>query len=84
MQRCQKTLRKAQNSAASSLKQSTERKMSTAELVFRGVPTVGQGPGWCRRVGGDMGHTQLKTGVQGGHVEHRGEIKVLYIGTLFQ
>jgi hypothetical protein len=23
-----------------------------------------------------MGHTQLKTGVQGGHVEHRGEIEV--------
>ena len=50
--------------------------MSTAELVFRGVPTGGQGPGWCRRVGGDMGHTQLKTGVQGGHVEHRGETEV--------
>jgi hypothetical protein len=31
---------------------------------------------WCRRVGGDMGHTQLKTGVQGGHVEHRGETEV--------
>jgi len=23
-----------------------------------------------------MGHTQLKTGVQGGHVEHRGETEV--------
>jgi hypothetical protein len=28
------------------------------------------------KIGGDMGHTQLKTGVQGGHVEHRGETEV--------
>ncbi len=49
--------------------------MSTA-AIFLGVPTGGQGRGWCRRVGGDMGHTQLKTGVQGGHVEHRGETEV--------
>ena len=53
--------------------------MRTAELVFEGVPTGGQGPRWCRRVGGDMGHTQLQTGVQGGHVEHRRgtEVKVV-------
>ena len=50
--------------------------MRTAELVFEGVPTGGQGPRWCRRVGGGMGHTQLKTGVQGGHVEHREETEV--------
>ena len=43
---------------------------------FLGVTTGGQGRGWCRRVGGGMGHTQLKTGVQGGHVEHRGETEV--------
>jgi hypothetical protein len=34
VQRCQKTFRKAHNSAASYLQQSTERKMNTAELVF--------------------------------------------------
>ena len=76
VQRCQKTFSNAQNSAASYLQQSTERKMSAAGLVFQGVPTGGQGRGWCRRVGGDMEHTQLKTGVQGGHVEHRGETEV--------
>ncbi len=50
--------------------------MSAAGPVFQGVPTGGQGRGWCRRVGGGMGHTQLKTGVQGGHMEHRGETEV--------
>ncbi len=47
--------------------------MKSAEQVFKGVPAKGQGRGWCRRVGGDMGHTQLRIGVQGGHVDHRGE-----------
>jgi hypothetical protein len=27
----------------------------------------------------DMGHTQLKIGVQGGHVEHRGETEVKFV-----
>ena len=34
LQRCQKTFRKAENSAASYLQQSTKRKMSTADVVF--------------------------------------------------
>ena len=47
-----------------------------AELVFWGGPEGGQGRGWCRKVGGDMGHKQLRIGVQGGLVEHRGERRV--------
>ena len=35
-----------------------------AEQVFRGFDEGGQGHGWCRRVEGDMGHTQLKIGGQ--------------------
>ncbi len=37
-----------------------------------------RGTGACvvQEGGGNMGHTQLKTRMQGGHVEHRGEIEV--------
>ncbi len=50
-----------------------------AEQVFRGVAEGGQGHGWCKRVEGDMGHTRLKIGGQGGPVEHTGEKEVRVI-----
>ena len=49
---------------------------SAEKQVFEGVSEGGQGRGWCRRVGGSMRHTQLRIGVQGGRVEHRGETEV--------
>jgi hypothetical protein len=52
---------------------------SAEEQVFEGVSEGGQGRGWCRRVGGGMRHTQLRIGVQGGRVEHRGETEVKVI-----
>jgi hypothetical protein len=47
-----------------------------AEQVFRGFDEKGQGHGRCRRVEGDMGHTQLKIGGQGGPVDYTGEKEV--------
>ena len=66
----------AQVVVASAYVTTTTKQVRHAEQVFRGFDEKGQGHGRCRRVEGDMGHTQLKIGGQGGPVDHTGEKEV--------
>ena len=66
----------AQVVVASAYVTTTTKQVRHAEQVFRGFDEEGQGHGRCRRVEGDMGHTQLKIGGQGGPVDYTGEKEV--------
>ena len=74
-----KSLFGAQAVVASACVTKTKKQVRHAEQVFRGVAEGGWGHGWCKRVEGDMGHTRLKIGGQGGPVEHTGEKEVRVI-----
>ena len=63
----------AQAVVASAYVTKKKKQVRHAEQVFRGFDEGEQGHGWCKRVKGDMGHTHLKFGGQGGPVDHTGE-----------